>query len=158
MRNKQMNKKFGFSTLIPNILTTVVFLLTHGNLSAQINWPQFRGIEARGISSEANLPSKWSATENIAWKFDIPGRGWSSPIVWGDHIFLTSVINSGTTEDPKKGLYFGGNGQNHQLLLINIKFTASIYTLAKLSGNDLLMKASLKHPFTLKAAMLLKHL
>ena len=103
-----MNKKFGFSTLIPNILTTVVFLLTHGNLSAQINWPQFRGIEARGISSEANLPSKWSATENIAWKFDIPGRGWSSPIVWGDHIFLTSVINSGTTEDPKKGLYFGG--------------------------------------------------
>lgn len=56
-----------------------------------------------------DLPVTWSATENVAWATDIPGRGWSSPIVWGDRIFLTSVVNKGQSEDPKKGLYFGGD-------------------------------------------------
>jgi outer membrane protein assembly factor BamB len=89
-------------------ISTLGILLCYGSLDAQTNWPQFRGTDSRGISTEINLPSKWSATENIAWKSDIPGRGWSSPIVWGNQIFLTSVINSGTTEEAKKGLYFGG--------------------------------------------------
>jgi hypothetical protein len=44
----------------------------------------------------------------VVWKTEIPGIGWSSPIVWGDNIFLTSVIKSGETETVKKGLYFGG--------------------------------------------------
>ncbi|MDQ3625121.1 MAG: PQQ-binding-like beta-propeller repeat protein, partial [Verrucomicrobiota bacterium] len=43
------------------------------------------------------------------WKTEIPGRGWSSPIVWGDRVFLTTVVSHGETEEPKKGLYFGGN-------------------------------------------------
>ena len=45
------------------------------------NWPQFRGPNASGVSINANLPDKWSATENVAWKTDLPGRSWSSPIV-----------------------------------------------------------------------------
>ena len=53
-------------------------------------------------------PTQWSATENVAWKTDLPGRSWSSPIVWGDRVFLTAVVNSGESEAPKKGLYFGG--------------------------------------------------
>ena len=73
------------------------------------NWPQFRGPGARGIGTGDALPDSWSATENVAWKTDIPGRGWGSPIVWGDKVFLSSVINSGESEEPKKGLYFGGN-------------------------------------------------
>lgn len=73
------------------------------------NWPQFRGPGARGIGTGDVLPDSWSATENVAWKTDIPGRGWGSPIVWGDKVFLSSVINSGESEQPKKGLYFGGN-------------------------------------------------
>ena len=76
---------------------------------AEENWPQFRGPEARGISGGTNLPERWSAKENVAWQCDIPGRGWSSPIVWKDRIFLTTVINTGKSEDPKKGLYFGGD-------------------------------------------------
>jgi outer membrane protein assembly factor BamB len=44
----------------------------------------------------------------VAWKQDIPGRGWSSPVVWGNQVFLTTVVNRGVSEDPKKGLYFGG--------------------------------------------------
>jgi outer membrane protein assembly factor BamB len=77
-------------------------------VQAQDNWPQFRGAQSLGISDNQNLPDTWSATENVAWKTDIKGRGWSSPIVWGNKIFVTSVVNLGEEEAPKKGLYFGG--------------------------------------------------
>jgi len=73
------------------------------------HWPQFRGPEARGVAGEPNLPDRWSATENIAWKTDVTGRGWSSPIVWDKRIFLTTAVTHGELEEPKKGLYFGGN-------------------------------------------------
>lgn len=73
------------------------------------NWPQFRGPGARGVAEHPGLPERWSATENVQWKAEIPGRGWSSPIVWGDRVFLTTVVNQGETEAPKKGLYLGGN-------------------------------------------------
>lgn len=73
------------------------------------HWPQFRGPEARGVAGGPNLPQRWSASQNIAWKTDLPGRAWSSPIVWGNRVFLTNAVNLGELEAPKKGLYFGGN-------------------------------------------------
>jgi outer membrane protein assembly factor BamB len=75
---------------------------------ADTNWPQFRGARSLGTADEAGYPSVWSETENVVWKTDIPGRGWSSPIVWGDKIFVTTVVSEGPVEKPKKGLYFGG--------------------------------------------------
>ena len=75
---------------------------------ADSNWPQFRGAQSLGTAAEADLPETWSTTDNVSWKTDIPGCGWSSPIVWGDKVFLTSVINEGKDEPPRKGLYFGG--------------------------------------------------
>ena len=72
------------------------------------NWPGFRGGDAAGVSANANLPDKWSATENVAWKTELTGRSWSSPIVWGGRVFLTTVVNLGSSETPKKGLYLGG--------------------------------------------------
>ena len=73
------------------------------------NWPQFRGPESRGVVAGGNHPDHWSDTVNVAWKTDIPGRGWSSPIIWGDRVFLTTVVSSEKPEEPKKGLYFGGD-------------------------------------------------
>jgi outer membrane protein assembly factor BamB len=55
------------------------------------NWPQWRGPGADGVSRETNLPTHWSETENIAWKLPMPGRGGSTPVVWGNRIFLTSA-------------------------------------------------------------------
>lgn len=78
------------------------------NAAAQENWPQFRGAQSLGVATNKNLPVTWSATQNIAWQTDVPGMGWSSPVVWGDKIYLTSVIRDGEVEPPKKGLYFGG--------------------------------------------------
>jgi outer membrane protein assembly factor BamB len=72
------------------------------------NWPQFRGPGGRGVSDEKGLPDTWSPTKNVAWKLDLKGRGWSSPVVWGDRLFLTSCVRKGKDEKPGKGLYFGG--------------------------------------------------
>lgn len=78
-------------------------------LQAGSVWPQFRGPGAAGVSEDPGLPDAWSATENVVWKAPIPGRGWSSPIVWGRRIFLTTAISEGTEEQPRKGLYLGGD-------------------------------------------------
>jgi outer membrane protein assembly factor BamB len=75
---------------------------------ADANWPGFRGPEATGVADGAGIPERWSATENVAWKTEIPGRGWSSPVVWEDRVFLTTAVDSGTPRAAKKGLYFGG--------------------------------------------------
>jgi outer membrane protein assembly factor BamB len=86
-----------------------LLLVAAGPVNAETNWPQFRGPGSKGIATGDGLPDRWSATENVAWKSDLPGRGWSSPIVWGNRVVLTTVVNSGMSEEPKKGLYFGGN-------------------------------------------------
>ena len=56
------------------------------------NWPQWRGPRGQGVSDEKNLPLEWSPTKNIKWKTPVPGRGHSSPIVWGNRLFLTTSI------------------------------------------------------------------
>src|SRR5947209_5441767 len=58
------------------------------------NWPQWRGPNGDGVSKEKNLPTKWSETENVAWKLPLPGMGGATPVVWGDKIFLTSEDGS----------------------------------------------------------------
>ncbi len=72
------------------------------------NWPQFRGPGSLGVSDNPRLPDRWGTNQNVAWKTAVDGRGWSSPIVWGDKVFLTTVTSDGPVEPPKKGLYFGG--------------------------------------------------
>jgi outer membrane protein assembly factor BamB len=54
------------------------------------DWPQFRGPDSSGVSVEKDLPVKWSATENIRWKAELPGRGLSSPIITGNRVFVTA--------------------------------------------------------------------
>jgi outer membrane protein assembly factor BamB len=56
------------------------------------NWPQWRGPGGSGVSTETNLPVEWNANKNIKWKTPIAGRGHSSPVVWGNKIFLTTAI------------------------------------------------------------------
>ena len=61
------------------------------------NWARFRGPNGQGISRETDLPIRWSPTENIAWKTRVPGDSWSSPIVWDQHIFLTTATEEGVS-------------------------------------------------------------
>jgi outer membrane protein assembly factor BamB len=77
--------------------------------ACQDHWPQLRGPNSLGVSDNEDLPDRWTDTRNVLWRCGLPGRGWSSPVVWGNRVFVTTVINLGKSEEPKKGLYFGGN-------------------------------------------------
>ena len=72
-----------------------------------IDWPQFRGISARGVSEGVSTPSTWNVAEgkNILWKTSIPGLGLSSPVVWGDQLFLSSAISGKKDATLRPGLY-----------------------------------------------------
>src|SRR5947208_2909290 len=76
-------------------------VLALANLSADANWPQFRGSTAGVASDDPALPDTWSQTKNVVWRVNVPGRGWSSPIVWGNHVFVTTAVNTGN-EEPLK--------------------------------------------------------
>lgn len=92
------------------VLGFLFVLLSSAGLGAEAsaNWPQFRGPGSLGVAENPNLPDRWSTNENVAWKVDIAGRGWSSPIAWRDRVLVTTVVSDGEMEQPKKGLYFGG--------------------------------------------------
>ena len=74
-------------------ITQILFLLLV--LLRTSDWPQFRGPTGQGVSDEQGLPLNWSETKNVRWKVAIPGKGWSSPVVQGDRIWLTTATEEG---------------------------------------------------------------
>ena len=86
------------------IVTVGLTLLALTGVSATDQWPQFRGSQAGVADDDSALPDTWSETENVVWKVSIPGQSWSSPVVWDDHIFVTSAISSGAEPAPVRGL------------------------------------------------------
>lgn len=94
--------------LVKSLVASLLILVLLATVPASDKWPQFRGSDSSGVTEDASLPDRWSATENVAWKTEIPGTGWSSPVVWGNSIYVTSVVSTVEGEKPKKGLYFGG--------------------------------------------------
>ncbi len=83
-----------------------VLLLTFLAFSVESNWPQFRGPAASGVAGRAP-PVEWNVDtgKNILWKTEIPGLGHSSPVIWGDRIFVTSAVAEKGTSTLKTGLY-----------------------------------------------------
>ncbi len=69
------------------------------------DWPQFRGPGGAGVAAETGLPAAWGADKNIQWKIKVPGVAWSSPITWGDKVFVTTAV-SDKQQKPARG--FGG--------------------------------------------------
>jgi outer membrane protein assembly factor BamB len=74
---------------------TLLALLTASAPAA--NWPAWRGPTGQGLSTEKNLPTHWSATENVKWRIALPERGNSTPVTWGDRIFLTQPVGDRRT-------------------------------------------------------------
>ena len=74
----------------------LLFFFVTASAQEPEQWARFRGPNGQGISTATGLPTQWSDTENISWKTPIPGEGWSSPIIWNDHIFLTTATDNGT--------------------------------------------------------------
>jgi outer membrane protein assembly factor BamB len=78
---------------IPATRIVIVFLALAGVLEAQEEeWPGWRGPRRDGTSMESDFPVRWSSTENVLWKVPVPGKGHSSPVVWGDRVFLSTCL------------------------------------------------------------------
>jgi outer membrane protein assembly factor BamB len=96
------------------VAAALVAAATTTTLSQAQNWPEFRGGRAGVAADHPALPDRWSETENVAWKIPVPGRSWSSPVVWGDHVFVTTAVNVKQPIEPLKpvpsyvGRSFGG--------------------------------------------------
>jgi outer membrane protein assembly factor BamB len=73
------------------------------------DWPQFRGPESAGVA-DSNFPTEWGPDKNVQWKVKIPGAAWSSPIVWGNRVFVTTAVTENQTK-PQAGGGFGGPGR-----------------------------------------------
>jgi len=79
------------------------------NTSSAANWPQWRGADGSGVSTEKNLPSDWNLSKNIKWKTPISGRGHSSPIVWENKIFLTTAVEGDVVPGAKAVKHMDGD-------------------------------------------------
>src|SRR6266550_179092 len=58
------------------------------------NWPAWRGPEGNGVAPDTNLPLRWSEKENVRWRVELPGPGNSSPIVWGNRVFVAQAVKA----------------------------------------------------------------
>jgi len=67
------------------------------------NWAQWRGPLGSGVAPNATPPAEFSETQNLKWKVAVPGEGFSTPIIWGDKIFLLTAVNTGKRVEPKPG-------------------------------------------------------
>ena len=88
------------------------------------HWPSWRGPNENGIA-RTPVPAEWSATKNIAWKVEIPGKGNSSPVIWGDRIFITTAVPSEAIGRPAGGRGGGagggtGAGIEHKFVLMSL--------------------------------------
>ncbi len=79
---------------LPCIAWLAIAVFCGPAISDDANWPRWRGPQGNGQTSDTSLPVKWSA-ENVVWETELPGIGQSSPIIWGDRIFLTSALEQG---------------------------------------------------------------
>lgn len=104
-----------------------------GDADAQYYWPQWRGPLSSGVAPYANPPVEWSETKNIRWKIELPGEGHSTPIVWGDRIFITAVVPYGEALSPR---YSGAPG-GHDEIPITHHYKFIVIAVNRLDGKIL---------------------
>jgi len=90
-------------------LILAALLITTSIFCQNTNWPAWRGPNNDGVAPSGNPPTSWSETNNVKWKVDLPGKGHSTPIVWGNTIFVTSAVDGEkqtTSNEPGSVLQF----------------------------------------------------
>ncbi len=89
------------------ILPLLLCFISIEDISPERQWSQYRGYYSNGTLDDAHLPEKWDVpqNENIRWKKEIPGLGLSSPVVWGNKLFITTAISEQDSEGLKTGIY-----------------------------------------------------
>ena len=84
-------------------LACLLLLASPAVYGSDAAWPQFRGPDSNPVGAHARLADRWSKTENVEWSREIPGRGWSSPIVTGGRVYVITVTTEGKSKPPQTG-------------------------------------------------------
>ncbi len=115
------------------LLHGIAFLMIVGQrVIAQdaINWPQWRGPIGTGVSEHSHPPLDWSETKNVLWKTALPGKGHSSPVVWGDSVFVTTAIPVGTRLAPR----MSGRPGEHDNAAIDSEYEFAVIAIDRETG------------------------
>lgn len=100
--------------IILSVVLTAAFLTSVLQQTQAADWSQFRGPSGNGVSQSTGLPTEWSSEKNIVWKAKLPGHGSSSPVLFGNQVFVTSYTGYGLTEEDN------GNPSDLRLHVISV--------------------------------------
>ncbi len=112
--------------MIKRFVSPISVLLTASalNLLAAVEWPEWRGPGGQGHAAGSGLPMRWSESQNVAWKTPIPGRGWSSPVIDGDQVWLTTAIETEASPEDAKRRLKANTGDQPLTLLEKVEYRA----------------------------------
>ena len=114
----------------------IISIVIFARCTPDTHWPQFLGPGGNNISEETNLPMEWNKNKNLIWKYKVPGKGWSSPVVWGDKVFITTAYKDKEDAKPKDDEN-GGSAQDNRRIQPNVDYRFEIYCLNKNTGEEL---------------------
>ncbi len=100
---ESIRKVIDHYTLLRAVALACALLASPAVYGQGIVWPQFRGPDSNPVGANARLADRWSKTENVEWSQEIPGRGWSSPIVTGGKVYVTTATTEGKSKPPQIG-------------------------------------------------------
>ncbi|MBE2287847.1 MAG: PQQ-binding-like beta-propeller repeat protein [Prosthecobacter sp.] len=99
-------------------------LLFSVSICCAANWPEWRGPSAQGHASASGLPDTWSETSNVAWKTPLPGRGHSTPVMWGGQIWMTTAIEKAATPEETQRRLESNTGDQPLVVLSSVSLHA----------------------------------
>mgnify|MGYP000606702945 FL=1 len=117
-------------------LLALTFALAISSATTTNNWPGFRGPNNNQLTLEQQLPNEWSNTQNLSWKYDLNGRGWSCPIVWGNKVFFTNAVLEDSSVLPSAP--GGGRSENPSDVVYNFE----VICLDLISGKEIWKKVA----------------
>ena len=94
------------------------------SIAAAENWPEWRGPGGQGMSDAKSLPETWSETSGVAWRTELPGRGHSTPVIWGDHIWLTTAIEKAASAEAAEKRLESNTGDQPVTVLDSVSLRA----------------------------------
>ncbi len=116
------------------VTTGLIGMVGLRSISAQevssSDWPAWRGPNGTGAVEFASPPTEWSASKNVRWKTRLPGRGHSTPVVWGDHVFVTTASPVGTKLPPRQS----GRPGEHDNLPVDSAHQFVVLAIDRVSG------------------------
>ena len=104
---------------------TILFAFLTIRPSVNADWPQWRGPNGQGIAFESKVPIEWSETKNIAWRAELPGRGWSSPLIVGNHVWITAAHETRASEEQAKERLKANTGGQPLVVLSEVRIHAT---------------------------------